>query len=385
MSALLFTGGAVATPEGILEGAEVLVEGDRIVEVGAALARPDGTRVVELAGGLVAAGFIDAHIHGGLEFDAMDATAEALAAISAHLARHGVTSWLPTTVACKAPLLDRILDAVGTARAAGSATGARVLGAHLESNFLSPKYKGAQPPDCLRPADDPELRAVLLRHAATIRLLTLAPEVPGADALIRELVAAGVVVSVGHSDATYDQVLSAVEAGSRRVTHLCNAQRGFHHREPGVLGAGLVCDALYAEVIADLEHVHPAGLAIAYRCKGPGRLMLVSDAVRGTGLAPGAYELGGRTTLLDGRTSRLTDGTIAGSVITLDQAVRNMVRAVGVPPHEALAMASDVPARSLGLADLGRVAPGYLADLVVLSRDLEVRATFVGGRRVHGA
>ncbi|MBO9539243.1 N-acetylglucosamine-6-phosphate deacetylase [bacterium] len=377
-------GGSVVTPAGLHEGAEVLIEGDRIREVGHDLARPEGVEVLDVRGALIAPGFIDAHIHGGLEFDTMDASLEALSEISGHLAHHGVTSWLPTTVACEASLLDRILSAVAEARD-GAPQGARILGAHLESNFLSPKYKGAQPAECLRPVGDQELRAVLARHASTIRLLTLAPELDGADGLIRELVAQGVVVSVGHSDATYAQVLSAVDAGSTRVTHLCNAQRGFHHREPGVLGAGLVCDALFTEVIADLEHVHPAGLTIAYRCKGSERLMLVSDAVRGTGLPPGEYELGGQTTFLDGHTSRFADGTIAGSVITLDRAVRNMVQMVKVPLHEAIAMASDVPARSLGLSHLGRVAPGYLADLVLLSHDLDVRATFVGGRLVHQA
>lgn len=384
MSAMLLTGGSVVTPTGIQEGAEVLIEDGRIREVGGSLGRPAGTEVFDVAGAWIAPGFIDTHIHGGLAFDTMDASPAALAAISAHLVRHGVTGWLPTTVACEPALLDRILTAVAVARTTET-NGARILGAHLESNFLSPKYKGAQPAECLRPIGDLELRAVLARHAATIRLLTLAPELAGADGLIRELVAAGVVVSVGHSDATYEQVLGAVAAGGTRVTHLCNAQRGFHHREPGVLGAGLVCDSLFTEVIADLEHVHPAGLDIAYRCKGPSRLMLVSDAVRGTGLPPGEYELGGRTTFLDGQTSRFADGTIAGSVITLDRAVRNMVEEVRVPVHEAIAMASDVPARSLALEHLGRVAPGFWADLVVLSPSLDVRATFVAGRLVYQA
>lgn len=379
MSRLLLKGGSVITATGLDPGAEVLVEDGRIREVGANLARPAGTEVFDVEGGWIAPGFIDTHIHGGLDFDTMDATTDALDAIAAHLVRHGVTAWLPTTVACEPELLDRILTAVATVRNSEPA-GARVLGAHLESNFLAPKYKGAQPADCLRPVRDAALGAVLSRHAGTIRLLTMAPELEGADALIRELVTAGVVVSVGHSDATYSQVLEAVTAGSTRVTHLCNAQRGFHHREPGVLGAGLVCDTLFTEVIADLEHVHPAGLDIAYRCKGPSRLMLVSDAVRGTGLPPGEYELGGQRTFLDGRTSRFADGTIAGSVITLDRAVKNMVEQVRVPVHEAIAMASEVPARSLGLEDVGQVRSGLLADLVVLSPSLDVRATFVAGR-----
>lgn len=382
MTTLYLEHGRLLTPDGLVDNPGVLVQDGRIAALGEP--RPSDAERLEAEGLIVAPGFIDTHIHGGKRADTMDGTPEALREISRHLAEHGVTSWLPTTVACAPETLDRILAAIEQVRLEGT-DGAQVLGAHLESNFLAPRYKGAQPPEYLRAIGDAALDAVLRKHAGTIRLVTLAPELEGAPGFVRALVERGVVVSVGHTDATYEEVLTAVEAGSTRVTHLCNAQRGFHHREPGVLGAGLTCDRLYTEIIADLEHVHPAGLTIAYRCKGPERLMLVSDAVRGSGLAPGRYELGGHPTVIDGKVARLEDGTIAGSVITLEAAVRHMVEAAGVPLADALRMASEAPARSLGLERKGRIAPGMDADLILLKPALEVSATVVSGRVVHRA
>lgn len=375
--------GTVFTPDGAQAGWDVRIDGERIGAVGPDLPAEDAAEW-DATGLWVVPGFIDTHIHGGLEADVMDGTPEALRAIARHLARHGVTGWLPTTVACAPTALDRILTTVALVRAEGSG-GAAVLGAHLESNFLSPKYKGAQPPEYLRTIGDSELGAVLNKHLDTIRLFTLAPELAEATAFIQDLAAKGIVVSVGHTDATYDEVMYAVQAGSTRVTHLCNAQRGFHHREPGVLGAGLACDRLATEIIADLEHVHPAGLAIAYRCKGASRLLLVSDAVRGAGLLPGRYELGGQTTVIDGKVARLEDGTLAGSVITLEHAVRNMVTAAGVPVEQALRMASESPARSLGLEGTGQITVGQKADLVLLTPDFEVQATWIAGELVYRA
>lgn len=382
MTTLFIENGRLLGPDGFEENRGLVIRDGRIAALAGSC--PAGAERLDATDLLVAPGFIDTHIHGARQSDTMDGTPEALREISGHLAEHGVTGWLPTTVACAPEALDRILGAIEAVRQEGSG-GAAVLGAHLESNFLSHRYKGAQPPEHLRPIGDPDLSAVLAKHAGTIRLVTLAPELEGADAFVRTLVAQGVVVSVGHTDATYDQVLGAVAAGSSRVTHLCNAQRGFHHREPGTLGAGLACDRLYAEIIADLEHVHPAGLTIAYRCKGAERLVLVSDAVRGAGLSPGRYELGGHPTIIDGKVARLEDGTIAGSVITMERAARNMVEAAGVPPEAALRMASEAPARSLGLTSKGRLAPGLDADLVLLTDRFDVVATLVAGRVVFRA
>lgn len=374
---LLIRGGTVILPQGTPEILDVAVRGDRIAAVAPDLAASPA-EVIDATGCWVTPGLIDTHLHGGLEADVMDASPEALGTIACHLARHGVTAWLPTTVACAADELERILAAIESVRARAEA-GARILGAHLESNFLAPRFKGAQPAPFLRLPGDAEIEAVIRRHAGVIRLVTLAPELPGALDLIRRLVASGIRVAVGHTDATYDQVLAAVEAGATRVTHLCNAQRGFHHREPGVLGAGLDLDSLACEIIADGMHVHPAGLRIARRCKGSEGLILVSDALRGTGLPPGRRELGGQVTILDGRVARLEDGTIAGSCITLDAAVRTMIEQGGATPAEAVAMATRAPADSLGLSGKGRLAVGGDADVTIFDPEWQVRATVIGG------
>lgn len=383
MTSLLIENGVLYASRALPLGWQLHIEGAKIKAIGPNLSVPAGTEYLDARGALVVPGFIDTHVHGGLEHDVMDGSVESLRAISRHLAAHGVTSWVPTTVACPPEKLKQCLEAIAEVRREGSG-GAAVLGAHLESNFLSSKFKGAQPAEHLRAIGDPELSDLIRCHASVIRVITLAPELAGATDFISELVALGITVSVGHSDATYDQVLSAINAGSTRVTHLCNAQRGFHHREPGVLGAGLACDSLYAEVIADLEHVHPAGIEIAHRCKGSGRLLLVTDALRGAGLPPGEYELGGQITHLDGRVARLQDGTIAGSVITMEQALRNLVETVGLPLNEALQMASRTPAASLKLQGKGQLLPGMDADIALLDSDYHVHTTLVGGRIVHG-
>lgn len=383
-------GGQVLTPLGTWVHTSVAVQGERIVRM---QPEPEGTGPrLQLNGARLVPGLIETHLHGVGHDDVMDADLSALGRISQQLALHGVTAWCPTTVACPAPTLENILRVIAQAQQAAKPghpeerrwQGASVLGAHLESNFLAPRFKGAQPAEYLAvPAQAPELRAVLQAHRAAIALVTLAPELPGALALIQELTAGGIAVSVGHSDATYDEVLQAQAAGATRVTHLCNAQRGFHHREPGVLGAGLVLDTMFAEIIADLHHVHPAGLEIARRCKGPRRLMLVSDSLRGTGLPPGRYELGGQTTILDGTVARLEDGTIAGSTITLAQAIGTMVAHTDATWAEAFGMASAVPAESLGLKDRGAIAPGMCADLAIFDASTHCLGTVVRGRWAH--
>jgi N-acetylglucosamine-6-phosphate deacetylase len=378
---IILKGARVLNDAGQLQALDVSIVAGRIQEVGPGLSDADAV-VLHLPGRIVAPGFIDTHIHGVLGDDTNDASVQALQNIARFLATRGVTAWLPTTVACSHTRLSEILHAIATVQAQAP-TGAVVLGAHLESNFLSTRYKGAQPQAFLRACDDAALLEVIERQRKAIRVVTLAPELPGAIALIERLVALGIQVSVGHSDATAAQVQAAVRAGASRITHLCNAQRPFHHREPGVVGAGLVLDDVWAELIVDMVHVHPMGVEIARRCKGAQRLMLVSDALRGTGLSPGEYELGGQKTVIDHEIARLSDGTIAGSITPLDRAVRLAVGQAGVPLAEALTMASKTPAASLGLSDRGVLHPGYRADLVLLDDCLNVAGTCIGGEWVY--
>jgi len=377
---ILITHGKLVTPTGILE-ADLLVVDGKIAAIGKNQAGPSGTRTLDARGNWVLPGFIDTHVHGGLDADTMHATPAAFDTISRHLARHGVTGWVPTLFACPADALSRVLSAIEEAMR-HQGPGARILGAHLESGFIAPKFKGAQPPEALRPMADPALREVIRRHAEVIRIVTLAPELSGAAELIQELVLLGIRVSMGHTDATYEQVMAGAAAGATRVTHLCNAMRPFHHREPGTLGAALVEDALDAEIVADMVHVHPAGIRIAYRCKGADRLMLVSDALMGTGLPPGIHVLDGREIHIGQDVARLPDGTIAGSCITLDRALRNVVTDIGVSIPEAARMAASTPARSLGLTDRGSLEVGMRADLAILDADFRCQGTLVAGVRV---
>jgi N-acetylglucosamine-6-phosphate deacetylase len=304
---------------------------------------------------------------------------EEIEKISRNLLSHGVTAWLPTAVASSYERTKFFLDAVSFCRKRVS--GARVLGAHLESNFISPFFRGAQPPENIRSFEEGALSLLMGSHEA-VKLITLAPELPGILSFVRELKERGVFVACGHSDATFEQVEAGMEAGITRVTHLFNAQHPFQHREPGVAGAGLSLDRLYAEVIADGVHLHPAVLKVAARCKGE-KLLLVSDSLMGTDLGPGSYDLGGQKTLVKGGVARLESGAIAGSVLTLERAVSNFARWAEVPLHSSFLAATENPARSLGLSGLGRIAEGNVADLALFSPDLTCQATFVEGELVY--
>lgn len=351
MSGSLLVRAAAALIRGELSPAEVLVEDGVIVVVGSDLPRPD--RVVDAE--LLAPGFVDLHVH------ALDGAGTVgspdIAGLSQALAKRGVTGFLATTIASPLPGLVSVL---GTATKAG---GARCLGVHLEGPWLAPDRAGAQPPGALQLPDLHDLEALLA--AGPPVLLTLAPELEGATEVIRRATEAGVVVALGHSAASYEQAVAAVAAGARHITHCFNAMTPLHHREPGLIGAALDLPELTVEVIADGIHLHPAIVRLLWRAIGPERLCLVSDAVDVDLPGTGAAEL--------------ADGTLAGSRIGLDAAVRNLV-AWQIPLAEALTMASVTPARAINLSNSLEV--GCSADLVLLDHDLAVRTTVVGGEVV---
>jgi N-acetylglucosamine-6-phosphate deacetylase len=297
----------------------------------------------------------------------------------------GTTAFLPTFIT--APVA-RLAAALRSAqKIAGAATaGARILGVHLEGPFLSLARAGAHRRDWIVPPSPEAVAELLDAGHGVLRLMTLAPETDGALATVAALVAAGVVVSVGHSDATAGQVAAAADAGARMVTHLFNAQRGLHHREPGVVGQALTDHRLTSGLIVDLRHVSAAACAIAFAA-APGRICLVTDASAAAGMAPGRYRLGGKPVEVrpgDDQAPRLADGTLAGSVLRMDRAVANAV-AAGVGLTEAVAAATRIPADVLGRPDLGRLNPGAAADLVWLDGDLRAQATWVAGERVYPA
>jgi N-acetylglucosamine-6-phosphate deacetylase len=372
--------GKLLVGDSLVPGA-VIVEGDSITEVrtGGALAEiPEP--VLEAA--FVSPGLIDLQVNGGFGLEVGDDPA-ALAALAAQLPETGVTAFLPTLVSSDAATYRAAAAALATIWAA---PGARRLGLHLEGPLLAPARAGAH--DRARIAGGAAtLTAVLdeLLVADVLRLVTLAPELPGALDLIRRLRSAGVTVSLGHTDASFDEMLDGIEAGAALVTHLFNAMSAFHHRSPSAAGAALIDDRVAVSLIADGVHTHPAALNLALRAKGAARIALVTDAVSAAGGPPGTYTLGGAPVISDGIAARLPDGTLAGSTLTLDGAVRNMVSFGGARRDEALAMATAVPAGLLGRADLGRLAPGCAADLVLWDADLQVEATFIAGRRAFSA
>lgn len=321
-------------------------------------------------------GFIDEHIHGAGGADVMDASPESLAVISRTLAGVGVTAFLATTLT--APRED-LLEAVRLAdRAAGTLPGAELLGVHLEGPFIDPAHRGAQPLERIRPIDPDELLA--LREAGPVRLVTIAPELPGAEAAIRRLAMDGVRVNVGHTGADYETARRALDWGADGVTHLFNAMPPLHHRNPGPVGLALTDPRLYVEIIADGVHIHPAVVAMAFRAV-PGRMVAVTDAVSAVGRGPGRHHLGELTVEVDGAAVRLPGGTLAGSILTMDRAWRNLA-SWGVGPAERIGALSEAPARRFGWTDRGRLEVGARADWVVLDGAGEVLETVVGGQSV---
>ena len=362
--------GHLLTPQGWWRG-RLRLDGDRIAAVDGepvdeATARADHTRPLLLPG------FIDLHLHGGGGADTMDA-GDAITRIAALHARHGTTSLLATTMTAPLADIEAALSALAPAIAARTPGCARVLGVHLEGPYIHPERLGAQPAFTRLPT----LAEILALHArAPIRVLTLAPEVDGALALIPALVAAGIRVQIGHSAARYDQACQALAAGASGFTHLFNAMGAFHHRAPGVAGAALA-HAEQAELIPDLLHVHPGAMRAALRAVP--RLYAVTDATAAAGMPDGDYRLGRQTVRKCEGGVRLADGTLAGSTLTMDQALRHLVQ-IGLSVADASVRTAAYPARYLGLADRGVITAGAWADLVALDPvTLQLRQVWVEG------
>ena len=342
------------------------IEDGRVVE---AAGPPD----VVLSSGVLAPGLIDLQVNGcfGVEF----AYDEDWSTAVARLPETGVTAFLPTFITAPLDVL-----VAGLRRVPESLPGARILGVHVEGPCLAAEQKGAHDPALFRDPE-PELLDALL-EPGTMALLTLAPERAGALMAIERLAGEGVLVSVGHSDARADVVAAAAAAGARMVTHLFNAMRGIHHREPGVAGQALADERLACGLILDGHHVVETVAKVAFAAAG-GRIALVTDAIAPAGMEPGFYELGGEPVITrEGEPPRRPDGTIAGATLRLDDAVARAV-AIGVPPQVAIDAATRVPADLLGRRDLGRIEPGAPADLVWLDEGWRARATWVGGELVH--
>jgi N-acetylglucosamine-6-phosphate deacetylase len=386
---IVLAGADVVLPDRIVPKGSVVVDGDRILAVERrVIDAPPGATRVDVSGGTILPGFIDVHVHGVLGIDVLDGGG-AVADVAARLPAYGVTAFCPTSVACTpAGLLD-MLRGIKHAREEARASSARILSAHLESNFINPDYKGAQPTRCLRTLHGAEgeftgreILDAITAHPHEVGIVTIAPELDGGLDLVRTLTAAGRIVAVGHSGATYEETREAIAAGVRHATHLFNRMTPMTHRAPGVPGAVLESDEVTAELIADGFHVHPALMQLAIRAKGLDRIMAITDGTAGSGLPAGTItHLGGEPITVTGRTAVLADGTIAGSVLTMDAAFRTLVQRLGLSMVDAARLCSTTPARQLGLADCGRIVAGAAADLVVLDEAQRVRQTYLRGVR----
>jgi N-acetylglucosamine-6-phosphate deacetylase len=391
---IVVSGGDLILPGRVISAGSVIIDGGRIAAVESRRVDPAGATTVDASDCYVAPGFIDVHVHGLHGHDTLDGDG-AIARIAALLPRYGVTAFCPTTVACAPADLRGVLQQIRQARISPIAGSARVLPAHLESNFINPEYKGAQPAECLRTASEGsrdgvysgrDVLDVIAACRPDVGIVTMAPELPGGLDLVRTLSAAGHRVSLGHSGSDYETAISAIEAGARHATHLFNRMSPMSHRAPGLPGAVLAREEVTAELICDGYHVHPSMCRVAMAAKGPDGVMAITDATSGAGLAPGsAARLGRRSIEIREHAAFLEDGTLAGSTLTMDRAFRNVVTSFGGSLVDAAVLCSTSPARALGLSGFGVLAEGTAADLVVMDRAFYVVRTLIGGRQAFPA
>jgi len=388
MSRLAILTRRVITPEAILPGGVVLVEDKKILEVGSRkqVKFDEGEfQTIRCEEQTLVPGFIDVHIHGGGGRDVMEGSREALDVISAVLTKHGTTSFLATTVTASPITTIRAVESLGKLMTEDT-PGAKILGVHLEGPFISEKKRGVHPPEHIRKPSIRIFDELFKISGSNIKLITLAPEVEGGLELVQNARSKGVRVSIGHSNATFQEAVLAIDTGASHATHTYNAMREFNHRDPGILGAVLTDSRVWAEVIADGVHVDPAAVNMLLKCKGLRKVVLITDAISATDMPDGQYQLGSFVIKVSNRICRSPEGQLAGSTLTQDRALRNIIRWSGLPRDEAIYMLTQNPAEAIGVAgQKGMVQSGYDADLVLLNEDLSIHKTICEGRIAYQA
>lgn len=415
---LRFVNAKIVTPDGIVEGGSCLIENGRIVSVdppagedgeeafgaaeidGSSASGSDSAengaaaiadlqngvdgQVVDAQGGWLLPGFVDIHVHGGMGADFMDAAKPGvLDTIAKFHGSHGSTSMLATTMTASRDMIDGVLEAVRAYRLRGEMPGASIEGVHLEGPFISPKWPGAQNPAHISLPRTDWLEDWEARFPGLIRQLTLAPEREGALETIAWLRANGITAAMGHTDASYEEVLAAVNAGLNHAVHTFNAMTPLHHRKPGAAGAALGTDVIAAEVIADGIHVHPGAVKLLAKVKTDGNLVLVTDAMSAAGLGDGDYFLGDLPVVVKDGVALTQGGALAGSRLTMAEGFRFLVREAGLSVERASDAASGAPARQAGLYDFtGSIQPGKRADFVWMDEALELRGVWAAGRKI---
>lgn len=367
--------GKIVFADNLLENGAVVFD-ERIIGINEVR---ENCETIDAEGGYVLPGFVDVHIHGYKGFDVSDAEESSVIAMSRLLPENGVTSWCPTTMTVAKEYIQKALDIIGKLKNK-TENGAVVLGANVEGPFINPQKKGAQPEEYILEPD----AGFVIANKDKISLITVAPEEKGGLDFIKTVTEnTDISVSVGHTDASYGIASKAISNGANHITHLFNAMPPFNHRAPGVIGAALASDSVYCELIADTFHVHPSIFNIVCKLKGD-KLVLITDCMRAGGMSDGEYTLGGQKVNVSGIECRLTDGTIAGSILTMNKAVKNLFESTSLPIWEAVKAASLSPAKSINRdSEIGSIEKGKYADLVIVDKDFNVKKTFVHGKCVY--
>ena len=382
---IIISNGTIITPFEFLENKVVLIEKGKIIAVENRKDITIATKeyVIDARNKFIVPGFIDIHVHGGGGSDIMDGEYEAVKQVAFTHSRFGTTSFLPTTMTMSKNKILKSLKSVKEAFIKGTGF-AEILGVHLEGPYINSIKKGAQKKKYIKEPSIEEFIEFKKASGNLIRLVTIAPEIPGASDLICWLHKNGIIASVGHSNATYEQLQEAIKDGLSHVTHIYNAMTGFKHRQPGIVGSALSSSELVAEIIPDGIHCHPAAIKILVKAKGIEKIVIITDAMRATDKPDGIYSMGGQEIIVANGKASLEDGTLAGSLLTMDKAIRNMITKVGVSYTNAIQMATFNPAICLGIGNKkGSVEPGKDADIVILNKKLEVVLTMVKGKIVY--
>lgn len=362
-----------------IETGSILVDNGKIKAI-----NPDDCgdeNIIDAKGLYISPGFIDVHIHGAGGYDTMDGTSEAIDTIAKTIVKHGTTSFTPTTMTVSIDEIRKSLKVIKELKATGN-DGAHILGVHLEGPFVSPKAIGAQNPKHLLSPSISAYQDIVKDYEDIIVSITLAPEVDGAKELIKYISGSGVICSLGHTNATYEEMLEAIKCGASHSTHLYNAMTPLNHRNPGAVGA--VFDSnITTETISDGIHISYPALRIAYKQKGTDNTLLISDAMMACCMPNGEYSLGGQKVIVVNDEARLENGALAGSVLTLDKAVRNVYKNSNIPLYEVVKMASFNGAKHCKVDDhKGRIKEGYDADLILFDDDINIKRVFVSGKEI---